>query len=105
MGKVVGFSVLYIGFIAFGVFQMWAAWLGITSQIGPSWAVGAIILAIIFRTSLPILVGAFLGALNVWGWHWALAALFAAPGLLLVLPGFFLFFGASFKRQRNIATE
>jgi hypothetical protein len=26
--------------------------------------------------------------MNVWHWHWALALLFAAPGLAFMIPGF-----------------
>jgi hypothetical protein len=33
------------------------------------------------RFSLPITVGSFFGAMNVWGWHWIGALVFAAPGL------------------------
>jgi hypothetical protein len=32
-------------------------------------------------------IGAFFGAMDIWDWHWALAGLFAAPGLAFVIPG------------------
>ena len=34
----------------------------------------------------PLTIGTFLGAMNVWGWPWYGAALFAAPGLLFIVP-------------------
>ena len=36
---------------------------------------------------LPLTIGTFFGALDVWGWPWYGALLFAAPGLLFTLPG------------------
>ena len=76
-----------IVFIAFGIAQMVAGYAGIEYEIGAGWAIGAIVVALMFRFTLPITIGAFFGAMNVWGWHWALAALFAAPGLVFVIPG------------------
>ena len=32
-------------------------------------------------------IGSFFAARDIWGWHWGFAAIFAAPGLLLVIPG------------------
>lgn len=71
----------------FGSAQLYAAFLGIEHHLAAIWALGAILAAVIFRFTLPITIGSFLGALNVWGWHWAAAAVFAAPGLLLMFPG------------------
>lgn len=77
----------FIAFMAFGVAQLVAGFVGIEHGIGSFWAWAALIAAFALRFTLPITIGSFFGAMNVWGWHWALAALFAAPGLLLVIPG------------------
>jgi hypothetical protein len=77
-----------IAFALFGLFQIYAAFIGLTHSIGSGWAIAAIVVAFFFRSSIPVVIGAFLCALYVWEWHWALAALFAAPGLALVIPAF-----------------
>lgn len=61
--------------------------MGIENEWGFGWAVGAIFLALLFRFTLPLTIGAFYGALNIFGWHWFFALLFAAPGLALLIPG------------------
>ena len=79
-----------LGFIAvliFGIAQFIAGYAGIDYHFGSGWAVGAIIASLFFRFTLPITIGAFFGAMDVWGWHWSLSALFAAPGLIFVIPG------------------
>ncbi len=76
-----------IGFLAIVMSQMAAGYAGIAHGLGSSWACVAIFLALYFRFTLPISVGAFYGAMTVWGWHWSLAFLFVLPGLLFVLPG------------------
>ncbi len=83
---VVGFLL----FLVYGIAQIVAGYLGIDFHLGAVWAVIAIIAAFMFRFTLPITIGAFFGAMNVWGWHWALAALFAAPGLAFIIPGVIL---------------
>lgn len=77
----------FVAILAFGVAQFIAGYAGIALHLGTGWAIGAIVLSLFFRFPLPITIGAFFGAMDVWGWHWALAALFAAPGLAFVVPG------------------
>ena len=86
MGAALGI-IGFLAFLAFGIAQLVAGFAGIELGVGSFWAWAALIVALGFRFTLPITIGAFFGAMNVWGWHWALAALFAAPGLLLVIPG------------------
>jgi len=60
---------------------------GLEHDLGLLCAVlGAASLAL-FRFTLPIRVGAILGLIGLWGWPWYAALLFAAPRLLLLLPG------------------
>jgi len=81
--QVIGF----ILFIVYGMAQIVAGYVGIDFHFGAVWAGVAIFAAFMFRFTLPITVGAFFGAMDVWHWHWALAALFAAPGLAFIIPG------------------
>jgi thiosulfate reductase cytochrome b subunit len=74
-------------FFLFAAAQLTAGYAGIQHGIGPMWALAALLSAVFLRFTLPITVGAFFGAMSVWGWHWALAFMFAAPGLVFVLPG------------------
>ena len=73
--------------LAFGIAQISAGYVGIAHELGALWAVAALVAAFFLRFTLPITIGAFFGAMNVWEWHWSLAAIFAAPGLLLIVPG------------------
>ena len=73
-------------FAAYGVAQIVAAFLGFEFYMSSFWAALIIVACIWFRFSLPITIGSFLGAMNVWEWHWLLALVFAAPGLVLVIP-------------------
>ncbi len=76
-----------IAFFVFAAAQLNAGYAGIQQTIGPVWAFAALLSAVFLRFTLPITVGAFFGAMTVWGWHWSLALLFCAPGLVLALPG------------------
>ena len=81
---------LILALIAYGIVQVWAGYLGIDYHWGSGWAIAAVIVAFVARFSLPLTVGAFFGAMNVWGWHWVGALVFAAPGLAfmaLIIPG------------------
>lgn len=80
----------FILFMSYGILQIVAGYAGIDYHIGAVWAVAAIASAFMFRFTLPITIGAFFGAMDVWHWHWGWAALFAAPGLFLLIPGVIL---------------
>jgi hypothetical protein len=90
LGQKMGLALRIIGFglfIVYGFVQIYAGYIGIDHHLGGLWAALAIVAAVIFRFTLPITIGSFFGAMNVWGWHWVGSAFFAAPGLLLVVPG------------------
>ena len=74
-------------FLVFSSAQIAAGYAGIEHGIGPFWALAAVFTAVFLRFTLPITVGAFVGAMTVWGWHWAAALIFAVPGLVFVFPG------------------
>lgn len=81
--QIIGFFL----FLVYGIAQIVAGYVGIDFHLGAVWAGIATVAALMFRFTLPITIGAFFGAMNVWHWHWALAALFAAPGLAFIIPG------------------
>ncbi|WP_293689716.1 hypothetical protein [Thiolapillus sp.] len=76
----------FIIFMGYGILQIVAGYVGIDYHFGAVWAGVAIVAALMFRFTLPITIGAFFGAMDVWGWHWGWAALFAAPGLAFIIP-------------------
>lgn len=65
---------------------LFAAVIGLNDWLGILGAVGGFLLAILLRTSIPIIIGAFLCAHNVWDWGWLGSAIFAAPLLVLAIP-------------------
>ena len=73
-------------FVIWGIAQFRAGYDGIFAYAGISWAITAIVVAFIFRFTLPITIGAFYGALIIWDWPWYWALIFASPGLLLMIP-------------------
>lgn len=83
-----GFGVVgAIGFFILGIAQLVAGYAGISHGLGTFWAIAAVVAAFAFRFSLPLTIGSFFGAMNVWGWNWFASALFALPGLAFVIPG------------------
>lgn len=77
----------FLAIIALGIAQLIAGYSGIEEHLGALWAIGCLVASLLFRFTLPITLGAFFGAMDVWGLHWSLAALFAAPGLIFLIPG------------------
>jgi hypothetical protein len=76
--------------LVYGGAQLYAGFLGIQYHLGSGWAWGAITAAVLLRFPLPITIGAFFGAMSVWGWPWGGALVFAAPGLAfmaMMIPG------------------
>lgn len=72
---------------AFGILQVYAGYLGIRHHWGNGWAVGLMILFLTTQFSLPITIGAFFGAMDVWHWPWYGAFAFALPGLTFLMLG------------------
>jgi hypothetical protein len=82
--------VFMAGMLTYGIAQIWAGYWGIAHHWGAGWAIGAVVIAFLFRFTLPVTIGSFFGAMNVWGWPWYGALIFAAPGLAfmaLMVPG------------------
>jgi hypothetical protein len=88
MDKLSGLLALigFILFICIGVAQLAIGFAGAEHHLGIIVAWVILFLALALRFTLPITIASFFGAMNVLGWHWALALLFAAPGLLIAVP-------------------
>jgi len=80
----IGLSV--VGFLAYGLAQIAAGVQGVDYHWGGWWAWGFVFAAFAFRFTLPLTIAAFFGARDVWNWHWAMALLFAAPGVVFMVP-------------------
>jgi hypothetical protein len=72
---------------AFRVARLVAGTIGLEHEFGITWAVIGAASLMLFRFALPIRIGAFLAAVSLWRWPWLAALIFAAPRVLLVLPG------------------
>ena len=81
--QVFGLIILSIGY---PLSQIYAAYLGITEHLNLFWFIIALIIVVIFRFPYLFIVGAFFGAMDVWGWHWSISLLFVAPGLIVLIP-------------------
>tara|TARA_B100001057_G_scaffold488706_1_gene573622 strand:- start:652 stop:1095 length:444 start_codon:yes stop_codon:yes gene_type:complete len=73
-------------FLIVGIIQIYVGYIGIEYHLGAGFAIGALFIGFFFRIMLPLTIGTFFGALDVWGWPWYAALAFAAPGLLFIVP-------------------
>ena len=93
-------SLIGLGFIGFGIFQLVVGYQGIEYHLGAGWAIVVLACAFIFRFILPITVGTYFGVVDVLEWHWAIGLLVAVPGLLFMIPGIASAALAAFKSIR-----
>ena len=80
-----GVGVIFL--LVVGLAQMVIGYLGIEYHLGGGWAIGAVVLAIMFRFSFPLTIGTFFGAIDVLNLSWIVALIITLPGLLLMVPG------------------
>jgi hypothetical protein len=80
-----GFGVILM--LGIGLAQIVIGYIGIEYHFGSGWAIGVLVLAFVFRFTLPLTIGTFFGALDVFGWPWYGALLITLPGLLFMVPG------------------
>ena len=73
--------------LVIGLAQMVIGYIGIEYHFGAGWAIGAVVLSLMFRFSLPLTVGTFFGAMDVFGFSFIASLLITLPGLLLMVPG------------------
>lgn len=74
-----------IAFIVYTIAHFYAGFLGLQYHLGTFWALLFVVVCLWGRMTLPITIGAFFGALQVWHWHWFFALLFAAPALVVFI--------------------
>jgi hypothetical protein len=74
-------------FVVYGIALLGVGYAGIDFHFGP--VLAALSIAVLLRLTLPsmlpLTVGAFFGLMDFWHWHWALAALFVAPGFAYII--------------------
>ena len=88
----VGIGILFGLFVVVAICYYIAIGLnGIEYRFGKIYMYIALILCLVLRFFLPISIGIFFCALDLWHWHWIFALLLAAPGFVLVIPGLTLF--------------
>lgn len=87
-------------FLLYGAAQLVAGYQGIAHHVGQGWAIAAAVAAFL-RFVFPLTLGAFFGARDVWGWHWAAAALFTFPA---ILAGLALILAAPLRPYCNSTT-
>lgn len=88
-------------FLVYASAQIVTGFIGIEYHTSIVWAWVALGAAFFLRFSLPITIGSFFGAMDVLGWPWYLALIFAAPGLLLVVPGSIVTVFSALRPKRN----
>ena len=73
-------------FVCLYLARLMAGFKGIENRFGWAWAVVALTAAMGFRLSRPLVVAAYIHAMNPWGWPLAMAALFATgPQIWLLI--------------------
>ncbi|MCI5046401.1 MAG: hypothetical protein MRY59_02775 [Aquisalinus sp.] len=79
-------TILYFILIIFyGLAQLVAGFAGIEYHWGFGWALGVVGISLLTRVTIIITIAAFIGAKDVWGWHWLAALIFAAPGIIFMV--------------------
>lgn len=78
-------TTLMIAVFLFGLFQFAAGWTGIEQRFGWGWGIAAVI-AGLCGFSIPLTIGTFLCARNIWHWSVPFAVLFTLPGLAFMIP-------------------
>lgn len=92
--SMLGGCLILLTVCGYGLLQIWAGFLGIEDHWGRGWAIAAVVAAFFVRFTLPLTIGAFLCATEIWRWHWFGAFVFVAPGLAFMLLMFPAVFGA-----------
>ena len=66
--------------------QVVSAVVGLHVYLGVLGTVIALLVAVVVNLGLAVVIGNFLCATFVWGWHWIPASLFAMTGLIFLFP-------------------
>ncbi len=73
-------------FFSYGILQFWLGFVGLEDSFGIFWAIASIVIALTLRITLPLTVGTFLAAVEVFDYQLWVGILVAAPGILFIIP-------------------
>ena len=76
-----------IALLAWRMARVWVGLLGLAQLLGLPWASALMALLLLSNAMLPVRLCAVFGAVWVWHWPGMVAVIFAAPRLVLILPG------------------
>jgi hypothetical protein len=83
-------GVLMVAGLAYSLAALVAATAGLAEYVGLFFGGFLAFVVTVLRVPFALPILAFMGAFNVWEWHWFAALIFAAPGIVffvLVLAG------------------
>ncbi|MDF7675033.1 hypothetical protein PT277_06820 [Acetobacteraceae bacterium ESL0709] len=79
-------QLLMFGSMGLGLFELYLSVIGLQASWGSVVAVIALATGFFLCTSLVVMIGSYMGAVNVLGWPWWGGVLIACPGLLFLIP-------------------
>ena len=79
-----------VALLLIGILQLCMGYVGLQAMWGPWAAILGLVAALLLRFTLPMTAGTAIYAAYGWGWSWPAAIAFAAPGLVLAVPGMML---------------
>ena len=74
---------LFLVVYGYGAIQIYLGFVAINQHHGLWWAIGALII-LIMGLPWPMCYFAYLGAMEIWGWHWVWAILFTSLGWVVM---------------------
>ena len=83
--------------------RLMAGFQGIENGFGWAWAVVALIAAMVFHLTEPIIIAAYIYTAKAWHWHHAISALFATSPVILL--GIYHYFSHPKARQSSWSAE
>lgn len=94
-------AIFFIVFAVWGLVQLRAGYIGIEYHWSAGWAIFFLLLAWFSagHLILPVTIGSFFGATDVWGWHWVYALMFAAPFQMALLIAYVFDIAQAGKRR------
>ncbi|MDF7674365.1 hypothetical protein PT277_03080 [Acetobacteraceae bacterium ESL0709] len=87
---------LVLAVILLGLVQFYLSFVGYWHVWGLASAIIALVVTFVFRTSILLLIGTYLGAVHVWHWPWLAAILISIPSIFFLFPGAFIIFVRKF---------
>jgi hypothetical protein len=87
-------------FLALGAVQLYAGYIGLDYLIESNFWFNVLFWgSLVLNLPIPIFVGCFYAARDLWEWHWALALLFTLPGIALSLGVWIAVIGGSLRER------